>query len=205
VLDDSSILSNTSGAASRVTGGASAESVVTVVGANVRRLRERAGLSLRELASRAAVSASTLSSLESGGGNPGVQTLVHIAGALGVPFSELIVPHEPEVQVQRADEGLVVRAEGVDFTSRLLVAFSGRSVTEIYESTMEPDDVYQAEPHLAGVIETIVVTHGHLRVGPLGATVELRPGDRASFAGDRHHSYQALAPGTRLILALSYR
>ncbi|HEY8525055.1 MAG TPA: XRE family transcriptional regulator [Acidimicrobiales bacterium] len=182
-----------------------AADVVTTVGANVRRLREQAGLSLRELAARAAVSASTLSSLEAGSGNPGVQTLVHIAGALGVPFSELVTSHEPEVQVLRANEGVVVKAEGVDFANRLLVALSGRSVTEIYESTMEPDAVYEAEPHLAGVLETVVVTHGRLRVGPLGATVELGPGDRATFAGDRPHAYQALAPGTRLILVLSYR
>jgi transcriptional regulator with XRE-family HTH domain len=201
VLDDSSILQNTSGVANR----GSAESVVTIVGDNVRRLRERADLSLRELAARATVSASTLSNLEAGLGNPGVQTLVHIAGALGVPFSELVMPHEPDVQVQRADEGVVVKAEGVDFTSRLLVAVSGRSVTEIYEASMEPDEVYQAEPHLAGVVESVIVTQGRIRVGPLGATVELNPGDRASFAADRHHSYEALVPGTRAILALSYR
>jgi transcriptional regulator with XRE-family HTH domain len=193
--DDPSILQN----------GPDAAKIVTLVADNVRRLRVRAGLSLRELAARAEVSASTLSNLESGTGNPGVETLVHISGALGVPFSELVMPHEPEVLVQRADQGVVVKAAGAEFTSRLLVAASGRSVTEVYEAQMEPGDVYRAEPHLPGVSESVIVIRGRMRVGPVHATVELGPGDRASFAADQPHTYEALAANTRAVLVLSYR
>ena len=193
--DDPSILQNSSDAAK----------IVTLVADNVRRLRVRAGLSLRELATHAEVSASTLSNLEAGTGNPGVETLVHISGALGVPFSELVMPHEPEVLVQRADQGVVVKAAGAEFTSRLLVAASGRSVTEVYEARMEPGDVYRAEPHLPGVSESVIVIRGHMRVGPVHATVELAPGDRASFAADQPHTYEALAANTRAVLVLSYR
>lgn len=182
-----------------------APSVVGIVGTNVRRLRERAGLSLRELALRAEVSASTLSTLEAGSGNPGVETLVTIGGALGVPFSELVMPHEPDVRIERADEAVVVEAAGAPFTSRLVVADSGRSVTEVYETTMEPSDVYRAEPHLTGVSESVFVVYGRMRVGPLDGAVELGPGDRATFAGDQPHIYEALEPGTRVVLVLSYR
>lgn len=179
--------------------------VVSIVGENVRRLRERAGLSLRELAVRAHVSTSTLSNLEAGIGNPGVETLVSIGGALGIPFSELVLPSEPDVRVQRADEGVVVEAAEAAFTSRLLIAASGRSITEVYEATIEPADVYHAEPHLPGVTESVIVVQGRMRVGPAKATVELAAGDRATFAADQRHSYEALDPGTRAILVLSYR
>ncbi|MGH9209742.1 MAG: helix-turn-helix domain-containing protein [Acidimicrobiales bacterium] len=179
--------------------------VVSTVGGNVRRLRVRAGRSLRELAAQAGVSTSTLSGIEAGAGNPGVETLVNIAGALGVPFSDLVLPHEPDVHVQRADQGLVVQAAGAQFASRLLVAERGRSVTEVYEATMEPGAVYRAEPHLPGVTESVMVVRGRMRVGPLDATVELAPGDRATFAADQVHLYEALAKGTRMMLVLSYR
>jgi transcriptional regulator with XRE-family HTH domain len=195
VSDDASSLPNASDHAQ----------VVSLVGTNVRRLRERAGISLRELAARAAVSTSTLSNLEAGVGNPGVETLVTIAGALGVPFSELVVPHEPDVRVQRADEGIVVTAEAAPFTSRLLLTASGRSVTEVYEATMEPPKLYQAEPHLPGLSESVILVHGRMRVGPLGGEVELGPGDRATFTADQPHTYQALAAHTRAILVLNYR
>jgi transcriptional regulator with XRE-family HTH domain len=195
VSDDPSSLQNSPNAAR----------VISLVGDNVKRLRERAGLSLRELATRAAVSTSTLSNLEAAAGNPGVETLVAIAGALGVPFSELVLPHEPDVQIQRADEGVVVEAAGADFHSRLLVAASGRSVTEVYEAAMEPDTVYRAEPHLPGVTESVIVMRGRMRAGPVDAAVDLHPGDRATFAADQPHTYQALSPNTRVILVLSYR
>jgi len=195
VSDDASSLQN----------GPNAATVVSLVGDNVRRLRVRAGLSLRELANRASVSTSTLSNLEAASGNPGVETLVSIAGALGVPFSELVLHHEPDVQVQRADEGILVEAAGAEFTSRLLVAASGRSVTEVYEATMEPGDLYHAEPHLPGATESVVVVKGRMRVGPADTVVELRPGDRATFGADQPHTYEALSPGTRAILVISYR
>lgn len=208
VSDDTSSVENEGVNVDRLTEGAATSvgpSVVGTVGTNVRRLRERAGLSLRELALRAEVSASTLSTLEAGSGNPGVETLVTIGSALGVPFSELVMPHEPDVRVQRADEGVVVEAAEASFTSRLLVADSGRSVTEVYEATMEPPDVYEAEPHLTGVSESVVLVQGRLRVGPSDGAVELAPGDRATFAGDQPHVYEALVPATRMILVLSYR
>jgi transcriptional regulator with XRE-family HTH domain len=190
---------------SSVQNGRPTTNVVSIVGDNVRRLRERAGLSLRELAAQATVSTSTLSGIEAGAGNPGVETLVNIAGALGVPFSELVLPHEPDVQVQRADEGVVVAADTAAFRSRLLVAASGRSVTEVYEAEMEPSGVYRAEPHLPGVTESVVVVRGRMRVGPAGAAVELGPGDRATFAADQGHTYEALEDHTKVILVLSYR
>lgn len=195
VSDDSSSLQN----------GVASPTVVSTVGGNIQRLRVRAGMSLRELAALAGVSTSTLSGIEAGGGNPGVETLVSIAGALGVPFSDLVMPHEPDVRVQRADEGVVVEAAGAEFTSRLLVAERSRSVTEIYEATMEPGAVYRAEPHLPGVTETVIVVRGRMRVGPLDAAVDLAPGDRATFAADQIHTYEALAKGTRTIMILSYR
>lgn len=182
-----------------------APSVVSIMGENVRRLRERSGLSLRELAVRAGVSTSTLSNLETGTGNPGVETLVNIGSALGVPFSELVLRHEPDVRVQRADEGVVVQAEGAEFSSRLLVAAGNRTMTEVYECAMEPSGVYHAEPHLPGVAESVIIVQGRMRVGPEEAPVELAPGDRATFVADRPHAYEALEPGTRVILVLSYR
>jgi transcriptional regulator with XRE-family HTH domain len=196
VVDDSSTVTNTSD---------DAQGVVSIVGDNVRRLRERSGLSLRELAARATVSTSTLSNLEAGLGNPGVETLVDISRALNVAFSDLVTQHGPDVQVQRANQGVVTRAAGAPFTNRLLVAAGGRSLIEVYDATMEPDAVYRAEPHLAGVSESVIVVQGRMLAGPRGAAVELGLGDRATFAGDVVHTYQALDAGTRAILVLGYR
>jgi hypothetical protein len=68
-----------------------------------------------------------------------------------------------------------------------------------------PGELYRAEPHLPGVTESVIVTRGRMRIGPIDAAVELAPGDRATFAADQLHSYEALTPRTQAILVLSYR
>uniref|UniRef100_UPI0013B3B296 helix-turn-helix domain-containing protein n=1 Tax=Nonomuraea lactucae TaxID=2249762 RepID=UPI0013B3B296 len=81
--------------------------LVGLIAAAIRRERDRAGLSLSELAKRAGLAKSTLSQLEAGAGNPGVETLWAIAAALGVPFSRLVDPPRPAARVIRAGEGPV--------------------------------------------------------------------------------------------------
>ena len=68
--------------------------IVAVVSMSLRRERARAALSLTELAKRAGIAKSTLSQLESGTGNPSLETLWALGTALGVPLSRLIDPPE---------------------------------------------------------------------------------------------------------------
>ena len=99
----------------------------------------------------------------------------------------------------------MVAAREADFAARLLVATGRRGVTEVYEATLEPGEEYDAEPHLQGVVESVYVTHGRVRVGPRGAAIVLGPGDRATFPADQPHVYEALEPGSRAVLVLAYR
>src|SRR6478672_9476973 len=78
---------------------------LAAIAASLRRERERTGLSLTELARRAGIAKSTLSQLESGAGNPSVETLWALGVALGVPFSQLVEPPPPQVRVVRAGDG----------------------------------------------------------------------------------------------------
>jgi len=48
------------------------------------------------------------------------------------------------------------------------------------------------------------VTAGRLLLGPAGATVELGPGDLATFAGDTPHVYEARDPGATAVLLVEY-
>src|SRR5512146_3233901 len=91
-----------------------------VIAASLRRERRRTGLSLTEVARRAGLAKSTLSQLESGTGNPSVETLWSIGVALGVPFSQLVDPPVPQVRVVRAGEGAAIAAEEADFVATLL-------------------------------------------------------------------------------------
>src|SRR5213080_4152616 len=109
-----------------------------VIAASLRRERRRSGLSLTELARRAGIAKSTLSQLESGSGNPSVETLWALGVALGVPFSVLVEPPAPAVHVIRAGEGPVVASERADYRATLLSASPPGARRDIYHLRAEP-------------------------------------------------------------------
>jgi transcriptional regulator with XRE-family HTH domain len=171
----------------------------------LRRERDRAGLSLTELARRAGIAKSTLSQLESGVGNPSVETLWALGVALGVPFSHLVDPPVPRVRVVRAGEGPRVRSEHAIFTGTLLATGTPDARRDIYLLEVEPGVARHADAHNPGSVEHIVVGAGRLRAGPADAMVELGPRDYATFRGDVPHRYEALEPGTWAVLVMEHR
>jgi transcriptional regulator with XRE-family HTH domain len=174
------------------------------IAASLRRERERHGISLGELARRAGIAKSTLSQLEAGTGNPGIETLWALAVALDVPFGQLVDPPSAPVHVVRAGEGHVIAAERAPFAAVLLAACPPGARRDLHVMTAEPGGVREAEPHLRGTTEHVVVTAGRWRTGPSGEEVELGPGDYARFPGDRPHVYEALAAGSAAVLVMEH-
>ncbi|MFJ8578579.1 helix-turn-helix domain-containing protein [Micromonospora sp. NPDC093277] len=177
---------------------------LATIAAALRRERDRAGISLTELARRAGIAKSTLSQLESGVGNPSVETLWAVGVALGVPFSRLVEPPTATVRVVRAGEGPRVRSEHADFSATLLAAGAPHTRRDVYLMELEPGAVRVAEPHTPRSIEHVVVAAGRMRLGPESDLVELGPGDYATFPGDTAHRYEALVPGTFAVLVMEH-
>jgi transcriptional regulator with XRE-family HTH domain len=170
----------------------------------IRRERERAGLSLTELARRANLAKSTLSQLEAGTGNPSIETLWALGVALDVPFSRLVDTRSTPTVVIRAGEGPAVRSAEANYTGLLLSACPPGARRDLYLITCEPGTPRVAEAHLPGSVEHIVLAAGRLRVGPDEEPVDLDPGDYARFPGDVPHRYEALAPGTVVVLLMEH-
>jgi len=189
----------------RVTQPRDAPPIAEVVAANLRRFRAQSELSLGELARMAGVSKSTVSALESGTGNPSIETLWALGVALGVPFGQLVSEQAPPVRVIRAGEGARVgSARNTGYAVQLLASTVQRSAHDIYVLEAEPSRIRAAAPHMPGTIEHAVCAAGRMRLGPRGQEVELGVGDYASFSGDVPHSYEALEPATRLMLVMDY-
>ncbi|GIF71774.1 XRE family transcriptional regulator [Asanoa siamensis] len=178
--------------------------IAATIATALRHERERAGLSLTELARRAGIAKSTLSQLENGVGNPSVETLWSLGVALDVPFSRLVEPPAPALRVIRAGEGPRISSDQLDYTGTLVAAGSRAARRDIYVMTIEPGAVRHAQAHTPRSTEHIVVGRGRLRTGPAGETVDLDPGDYATFAGDVPHSYEALEPHTFAVLVMEH-
>lgn len=184
--------------------GSSPAAIIETIAAALRRERERAGLTLTELARRAGLAKSTLSQLESGTGNPSVETLWALGVALGVPFSRLVAGPADAVQVVRAGGGTRLHSESTVFIATLLSAGARHVRRDLYTIELGPGAVRHAEAHTTGSREHVVVAAGRLRAGPVDTPVELAPGDYATFAGDVPHLYEALAPATWAVLIMEH-
>ncbi|BAL86623.1 putative transcriptional regulator [Actinoplanes missouriensis 431] len=177
---------------------------LAVIAAALRRERDRAGISLTELARRAGLAKSTLSQLEAGTGNPSIETLWALGVALGIPFSRLVEPPPSPVRVVRAGEGPRLRSDHADFVATLLATGSPNTRRDIYVMELEPGEPREAEAHIPGSIEHIVVSSGRIRTGPVEEPVEVGPGDYVTFPGDVPHRYEALEP-SRAVLIMEHR
>jgi transcriptional regulator with XRE-family HTH domain len=173
-----------------------------VIAAALRRERRRADLSLSEVARRAGVSKSTLSQLESGAGNPSLETLWAICVALGIPFSGLIDLPTRRVRVVRAGDGPAVAAEHASYRATLLAACPPAARRDVYTVAAEPGSQRISDPHTAGTVEHVVVCQGRALVGIADEPHELRPGDYIAYPADVPHVFRALEPGTWAVLVL---
>lgn len=176
------------------------KSVIAAIAASLQRERQRAGLSLAETARRAGIAKSTLSQLESGTGNPSVETLWALCVTLDVPFAQLIEPPQPKVQVIRAGEGMIIQAEHADYVAKVLSSCPPNARRDLYLITAQPGTARQSEPHRPGVFEHVVLSTGRALVGILEEPVELTAGDYVGYPGDVKHVFEALEPDTVAVL-----
>jgi transcriptional regulator with XRE-family HTH domain len=171
-----------------------------LVASALRRERGRLGLSISEIARRAGIAKSTLSQLEAAEGNPSLETLWALGGALGVPFSHLVEPPRRAVQLIRAGDGPRSASATTDSAATLLSACPPGARRDVYRITAEPGAARNSEPHARGTVEHLILSTGRALAGPADDPVELAPGDCLSYPGDEPHVFDALEPGTSAVL-----
>lgn len=171
----------------------------------LRRERERVGLSVSELARRAGISKATVSQLESGSGNPSVETLWALGVALDVPFAVLVDQQTSAPTLIRADAHAGVPSAAAAYSATLLSASPPGARRDVYLIHAEPGDPRHSDPHHAGTTEHVILVSGQAHVGPEDDPVLLNPGDYLSYAGDGAHVFAATTPGTSAVLISELR
>jgi transcriptional regulator with XRE-family HTH domain/predicted transcriptional regulator len=92
----------------------------STLGRRIRHYRQARRLTLRELSARVGVAVSVLSLIENGRREPRITLLRSIAGALGVPITELLLPEPPpdrraalEIELDRSQRSPLFQAMGM--------------------------------------------------------------------------------------------
>lgn len=159
-----------------------------MLGRNVRRLRTERQLSLGALAGHAGLAKQTLANLESGTGNPTVETLFAVARALGVEPTSLVAEWGSPVLVRRReDAGWTDEDSG---RRRTLDQIHGSG--QVTTAVLELDAIRAVRPALPpGALHHAYVISGTAVAGPVEDVHTLGAGDFIRFAGDVPHVLRA--------------
>ena len=162
---------------------------IAMVGQNVRRFRQERQLSLGGLAQTAGLAKQTLANLESGTGNPTIETLLAVSHALGVGVTWLLTEWGTPVYVQRGPD-----AEWSPEPDRRVRTLdrtfgSGQVNTFVIELSGGDNEELPALP--SGALHHVYVMQGAIVAGPVGQETTLREGDFIRFPGDVPHVLRA--------------
>ena len=173
-----------------------------IIAAAICREREQAQLTLSALAAKAGLAKSTLSQLETGKGNPNVETLWAIANALDIPFSSLFESASSHSALVRCCEGVSLSAGQSDFATVLLDKCPPDRRRDLYRVVLRPGSSRQSKPHPRGTVEHAFCCSGRVRLGPVDGIAEIGPGDYYRYTGDVAHSYEAVDGEALLLLVM---
>lgn len=154
---------------------------------NLRDARTRRGLTQDALARLSGIPRSTISTVESGEGNPTLQVIAALSEALHLSIDELLSPPWGGSQVFRAADIPVQRRGSVVVQKLLPHSIPGMEIDRI---TLEGGARLPGTPHRSGTHEYLYCERGRLVLHVTGETHALEVGDLVAFPGDQRHSYR---------------
>jgi len=159
-----------------------------MIGERIRAVRNERHLTVRQLAKSAGVSPAHISQVERDITDPSLDSLRHIARALGVPLFDLFQqPEDSGVAVVRSDARMQTRTpHGELVYSRLSPGF-GR--LEVLEGILQPGAASSEEPWSHPSEECVVVSSGKLIAEVDGARHQLHKGDACYFDSRLPHRF----------------
>lgn len=177
---------------------------IDLLALSIKRERLAAGFSLTELARRAGVAKSTLSQLESGIGNPSIETLWALAMAMGLQVTRFFEQPQQALRVIRANEGMTAYSEAAHYAATLLADCPAGVRRDIYRLTVQPGETRLSQPHPPGTVEHVVLCSGSARIGPATGPVLLNAGDYISYLAHVPHLFEALEAHTTAVMVIEH-
>lgn len=156
---------------------------------NLKRIRKSQNLTQSELADLAGIPRASLASMEKVNSNPGVESVVGVAKALGVTLDELLTP-TPEMRYYKvtARDVQEYRSKDGNFLSRLVSPIASKGV-QIQDITMRPKCNSIGRPHPMGSYEYFYPYKGNAQIIVGGDLIDVEAGSLLQFPGHFKHIY----------------
>jgi transcriptional regulator with XRE-family HTH domain len=171
-----------------------------LIGAGLRRARQRKGLTLREVADAAGVTESFLSQVERDVASPSIATLRRIAVALGLSIGAIFDEVGPHGQLVRAADRRVVTYPGLDARDEFLTDGTGARL-QVIMSVIEPGGGTGAEAYAhESDEECLLVLEGSLDLTVGVETYHLEVGDAIRYSSRVPHQNRNPGPEQARVL-----
>lgn len=165
------------------------DSVQQNIAKNLLKIRKGKGLTLEKAAELTGVSKAMLGQIERNESTPTVSTLWKIATGLRVSFSSLMKGDERKVTTVCLEDVEPVINENGKYKVFSLFPFEPGKQFELFTVVLDASYSYEAEAHLPGIEEYIVVQKGKLDVVVNGEKYSLKEGEAIHFLADVPHTY----------------
>ncbi len=139
--------------------------------------------------------------MESGEGNPSLQTLARVSASLQVSIEELLNrPRASCKHIKVSDVPKLKRSQGLVTVFKLLPdPIPGM---EIDRMELEPGARMGGIPHVTNTKEYLVCMKGAIQVAVSGDKYNLNEGDILAFPGDQTHSYFNSGEGRAICISV---
>lgn len=162
----------------------------SAIGQRVREKRQAHRWTLGHLAEASGVSKRMVINVEQGDANPSVTTLLKLSEALGISLTALVEPPVTDLtKVTRKGEGAQLWTGDLGGSGVLVAATTPPNVVELWDWTLNANEIYDSGAHTAGTTELLQVRDGVVTMTVAGETTELKVDDAMRFSSDVPHTY----------------
>ncbi len=156
---------------------------------NLRHLRKAAGLTQQKLADTAGIPRATLASMEHGGANPGLDSILALTTALGVSLEELVqAPPEHRYFVVDGAEIRETQGDQGRYRARMMTPLVTKGV-QIQRVELRPECDSPGRPHPHGSQEFFMVLSGTATLHIADEEVTVYRDHLIQFPGHIPHRY----------------
>lgn len=170
--------------------GSDASAINATLSRYIKQYRRQKRLSLDELSRLTGVSKGMLVDIEACRANPSIGLLCRLASAIGVSVADVVnIANKPSIHLIVAEDIPQLWSGEHGGSAKLVAGTSGPDMIELWQWTIYPEEIFNAEPHSQGTNELLHVTQGSLLLTIGEDKVVIKQGCSAIARTDVPHSY----------------
>jgi XRE family transcriptional regulator, regulator of sulfur utilization len=162
----------------------------TIIGKNLRFIRNQRNLSLDKVAEVTGVSKTNLALIEKGTSSPSVNTLWKIASGLNVSFSYFMEENISEIRLFSRKQIKPIFEYEEKMRIYPLFPYDREKKFEVFTVELDPGIRHESKPHNEGIEEFITVIKGVLEITVGEQNYTLSYGDGIRYAANVYHCFE---------------